>query len=160
MLTSGLLQMAELSTAHLSLDTRDWLDSSAASPHRPSILVREYGWMISTSVEDERSELPPDLELCLRFVRVNGGAWVLFDCDVDEREDLPVYDDDNAICREWPWGDGQSEAMDHWLPGIPRDAFVTWRGNVRCGWSSQHQGLEAVDPARIHDERLLIGIAF
>lgn len=156
----------ELSTAHLSLDTRAWLDACAAGRGEgaPPMLTREEGWLIANGVvgdPDARAEheasnpraLPPDLELCLRVAHENGCAWVLFDCDEDEQPGLPMYSDTNAIERDG-WKPDTPKAQTLWLPGIPRAAAKIWKGDSLWGWPRGHAGLEGVDLRKLRAEGL------
>lgn len=151
-----LIQMVELSTAHLSLATRSWLDDPAAAAHRPTILAREYGWMITTDCLDWNDPLPPDLELCLRVARANGASWLLFDSDVDERDDLPMYDDDNTICREFPYADPDAAAAETWLPGLAAHRIITWQGEVANGWPRGPERIEVIDPRSVQETGLKV----
>ena len=154
----------ELSTGHLSMSTRVWLDYPARRPIHLPMRGHEEGWTITTAPATEAQRalrqaeapgsLPPDLELCLRWGLARGAEWVLFDCEVDLRAYLPAYDETDTICLGECGYDAAYKGPRRWLAGIPRDAIVTWQGSPAQGWPEGHKGLEAIDPARIRDEGL------
>ncbi len=108
------------------------------------------------SVDFDPGELPPDLHLCLRFARANGAHWLLFDQDADEREDLPMYEDDDVICRQLPWGD-ERDATASWLPGLSGHQIVTWTGRAAQGWPRRANPIEALAHHTVQDSGLVVG---
>ncbi len=56
-----------------------------------------YGWFVHVPDSGlefdvlEDGECPADLYRCMKYARDNGCDWIMFDCDVETIEDLPVY---------------------------------------------------------------------
>lgn len=90
------LTLLDLSTGHLSLDTRERLERSEDCAAL-GVTWREHGYLLSGNPENFRHvDLPPDLLHCVRYAHANGAAYLLFDADAEVQEGLPYYDDTNA----------------------------------------------------------------
>lgn len=97
-------QMLDLSTGHLSLATREFLDATAGKKGSLGHMAREEGYVVSTYPGEEENwreitGIPKDLLDVLRFACANGQDWVLFDIDGAELDALPYYGDGNDIER-------------------------------------------------------------
>jgi hypothetical protein len=92
------MTMLDLSTGHLSLQTREWLEEpgNAASVN---VTPREHGYFVPAyNGEDlpDADRFPLDLLHCARYAGANGAAYVLFDTDADRQPGLPWYEDENV----------------------------------------------------------------
>ena len=97
----------ELSTAHLTqevsdiLDTLqdtaenrerpgpahdDWRDTVVVCPYRYGMWVRRF---LNAEAQDD---MPDCLKACFAHADAQGATWILFDRDVEPRDDLPAYD--------------------------------------------------------------------
>jgi hypothetical protein len=88
----------DLSSGHLTLGTRVWLDEVLHDPrHTLSSPVyggiTAYGWFVYAP-EDPDEDLPADLVRVLTQARQEGAEYVLLDCDALLRPDLPVLHPD------------------------------------------------------------------
>lgn len=85
----------DCSTAHLSGETRNWLDERAVDPAaRGSAPIdppsaTPFGWFLWAE-NIPGAEVPPDLARIMRHARKLGAEYVLFDCDAPENADLPL----------------------------------------------------------------------
>ncbi|TBR75380.1 MAG: hypothetical protein EPN64_13135 [Burkholderiaceae bacterium] len=94
--------MLDISTAHLSLMTRELLDNEAAG-------VISYpkggcGWLVYVPQREDNDEsrgigedCPCDLGECLRYAQDQGAHWIMFDCDAESVLTLRVYNDDTEL---------------------------------------------------------------
>lgn len=90
------LSMMDLSTGHLSLATREFLERPEECAD-VGVTWRPYGYFLSADPESFRDkELPPDMLHCVRYAHANGAAYLLFDVDAEIQEGLPFYDDTNT----------------------------------------------------------------
>lgn len=82
-------KVLEISTAHVSEDTAQWLSQEDCS----LIVYKkgEYGWIILVPEEEDKTT-PQDLHQIFEVARNNGCDWVMLDCDAFTIENLPVYD--------------------------------------------------------------------
>lgn len=94
-----LFRYLDLSTGHLSAETRDWLTEATPS-YSPcssiTIAQYEYGWFISIPANDESIddlEVPDDLKSVLRYARNIGCDVVRLDADGIGADGLPVFED-------------------------------------------------------------------
>lgn len=90
----------DLSTGHLTPQTRDWMDGRAISARSDPfnglcLASTSFGWFIYAGEQTEESEFPADLLTCLRKARELGAEYVLFDADASDGLDLPTYDDNH-----------------------------------------------------------------
>lgn len=89
------LTLLDLSTGHLSLDTRERLER-AEDCAALGVTWRENGYFLSANPENFRHhDLPPDLLHCVRYAHANGAAYLLFDQDAAPQAGLPWYEDGN-----------------------------------------------------------------
>lgn len=51
-----------------------------------------YGWFLWCHEEDVEGNIPPELMVVFDFARSKGCNYVLFDCDADQRDDLPQFE--------------------------------------------------------------------
>lgn len=90
------LTLLDLSTGHLSLDTRQRLERSEDCADL-GVTWRPDGYFLSANPENFRHvDLPPDLLHCVRYAHANGAAFLLFDTDAAQQEGLPWYEDGNT----------------------------------------------------------------
>ena len=101
-----IVNMLVLSTAHISLETSQWLTEDAAKnlasitdPGGPlgvlNSMSGSYGWITSAPGDDKyREELvvPSDLKKVLDFAAAMGCGYVYFDRDGEVIDDLPKFD--------------------------------------------------------------------
>ncbi len=87
-----------LSTAHVSQGTAEWLQAQgelASSEHGRSAIPmasHDYGWYVFCSDLEDYEGVPEDLLAVTRWCRCNGIAYVMFDCDEDAIDALPVFE--------------------------------------------------------------------
>lgn len=87
----AIVNMLELSSVHLSSDTRSLLtDASPLILDHIAVYDAEYGWFIPVDT-DSTEDLPEDLTACILYVHKLGCLWLHFDSDGDICEDLPRY---------------------------------------------------------------------
>jgi len=90
------LTLLELSTGHLSLDTRERLERSEDCAAL-GVTWRETGYLLSADPEAFRDQdLPPDLLHCVRYAHANRAAYLLFDQEAAPQEGLPWYEYSNT----------------------------------------------------------------
>lgn len=85
--------MLELSTAHLTPDTAQRIDSLIGNDELAGARW-DYGWFLYVDDEVADQKVPTDLAACFRFAQQHGYHWVRFDRDAVAIAALPVY--------EWP----------------------------------------------------------
>lgn len=90
-----MMMTADVSTTHLSVTTRELMDSGKFIPYE--VAVRDSGWLIATYEAPDTRKVPEDLRLVLEFARQGKADYVLFDADGEVLEELPQYGDSNAI---------------------------------------------------------------
>lgn len=86
-----------LSTAHLTVHTANLLDKWATWPptDRPiDIAASTYGWFVPARPldDDRRRQIPGDLLRLIDFGRDRVFQFLLFDCDGERADELPVHD--------------------------------------------------------------------
>lgn len=90
--------MLSLSTAHVSLQTAEWLDNRSDIEHyaEDSVVVfpkSEYGFFVAVhDDEDNLQNIPEDLLELLTFAKKEGFDWIMLDRDYDIVHGLPVFD--------------------------------------------------------------------
>lgn len=85
-------KMLMLSTGHVTWETSKLLDD----PQNPWVMTSQwgtYGWFVYAH-DDNLDEMPGELAHIMRYARVHGCEYILFDCDADVIDDLPVF--------QWP----------------------------------------------------------
>jgi hypothetical protein len=101
-MSANIRTFLDLSTAHLSLPTRKWLDAQCATidplnreKHSECLSLMgatDAGWFLWVDPEPE-TEYPSDLAACMRYALNEDCAYILFDADAPECDDLPSYED-------------------------------------------------------------------
>ena len=91
--------MLDMSTAHLSSDTRERLDKLDIEgvlyyPKGP------WGWFVNVPTGHDAPEItdevPADLKRCMHFAQNLNKEWIMFDCDGVIVDGLLAYEDENA----------------------------------------------------------------
>jgi len=89
----------DISTAHLSEEDKALLDSFAAPDSRlgPMTVSTCYGWWMY-AIDDcyEDNCLSDNLTRICKHARKNGCDYILFDCDAETDEELPVFEEADA----------------------------------------------------------------
>jgi hypothetical protein len=80
-----------LSTAHVSKETADILDSSTPKNWPVFGFGGEYGWVIYAHDEQDL-EIPPDLWALCEYARSFDCDYIMLDCDASVIESLPTYE--------------------------------------------------------------------
>ena len=93
----------DLSTAHLSKSTQDWLGGEARA-HRSKrhalVGAMPTGWFVWAPPEDEGLDnWPEDLAACMGRARALKCEYILFDADAAAQEALPCYDEGTDMPR-------------------------------------------------------------
>lgn len=84
--------MLALSTGHVSEETAKLMDIDQCG-----LVVYEkedYGWFVHLPdpLDEYKESTPKDLYKCMTFAMKQGCDWVMFDCDVEPIDELPVYE--------------------------------------------------------------------
>ncbi len=80
--------MMVLSTGHLTFDTCNrWLKQADHAVFEKG----DYGWFIYV-IERGEDDMPADLGACMELARQLRCAWIMFDRDAPEVDQLPSYD--------------------------------------------------------------------
>lgn len=93
----------DISTGHVSLPSRAWLDEQAAislafrheDDERPVATIAGfgYGWFMTAHPPEGALELmPDDIKAALQHARNVGCDYVVFDRDADSVEELPTFE--------------------------------------------------------------------
>lgn len=89
----------DLSTAHVSKETADWLDliGNKEGDSIPVIMYLKgsYGWIVYAAQEDfefENKKVPADLLQVINYAKSLDCIWIMFDCDGEQVKELPVYE--------------------------------------------------------------------
>ena len=85
-----ILNMLDISTAHISLKTSELLAEIEDNPIVFSTPFT-YGFFVYVPTVDEE-ETPQDLKDVFAFARKNKCSWIKLDCDAVEYKELPKYD--------------------------------------------------------------------
>lgn len=94
----------DISTAHVSLETRDWLNARGQETAQHSLNTTEahptqwvgftpYGWFVFAPDEDGSGEIPADLFAVMTYARSRGADYIMFDRDAPTVEDLPLFEE-------------------------------------------------------------------
>lgn len=94
---TNIVKMMELSTAHISEDTRVWIVGNINEPNPLIIYEKEvYGWYIPLTLTDINPEdlkrVPSDLLNILRIAEQKDCQWIMLDGDGPIVGYLPQYD--------------------------------------------------------------------
>lgn len=83
----------ELSTGHLTVETRVYLTKSLAKGKGPiACHATEHGWFYWVGRDDEElAKLPAELQECTHFARQQECDYILFDIDIELIDGLPDY---------------------------------------------------------------------
>ena len=94
-------KMLDVSTAHLSPETRQRLETSDIEgvlfyPKGP------WGWFINVPSREDGltvgDEVPADLKNCIEFAQTLEKEWIMFDCDGSIVQELPKFESDEVPC--------------------------------------------------------------
>lgn len=89
-------QMLCLSTAHLTLTTRELMDTDAL-PGSIFFPKSQHGWFMYVPeqqlLEAVSNDLPSDVIECLSFACKQGMQWLMFDSDGPVVEELALYEE-------------------------------------------------------------------
>lgn len=97
-------QMLTISSAHVSLDTRELLDKvvddTCYVPMPPVYEKAGYGWFIACNPDTDNDETlgqtwddyPVDLVAAMRLAKEQGCFWLCIDCDGPEADDLEKFE--------------------------------------------------------------------
>lgn len=85
-----MMPAAVISTAHLSVETRDWLDGLSVADLPFSGFAGLYGWIFF--VGDGSWEEPADLVAALTWARERDLEWLRFDADASQVDGLKVWE--------------------------------------------------------------------
>lgn len=111
----------DLSTAHLSPETGQWLIDLDWATRGPCGGQTQFGWIMYAHDENTdwpsaphapEGEYPADLWAIFQYARKVGADYVLFDADAPTLDELPSYNDDGTI----------NPATAEPTPAIPTDA--------------------------------------
>lgn len=92
-------KMIDVSTAHLSPDTRQRLETSDIEgvlfyPKGP------WGWFINVPSRKDGlivgNEVPADLKDCIEFAQTHEKEWIMFDCDGAIVNELPTFESEEV----------------------------------------------------------------
>lgn len=92
-----IVQMLDVSTAHITEDTATWLKEVGVEGPSPIIVYEkaEYGWLIHVPDEWDKGQAnntPGDLLAIITYAKAKGCLWIMLDCDANVTEDLPEYE--------------------------------------------------------------------
>lgn len=91
-MSTHIRKFLDISTGHLTLKTREALEAGLSNV---SYADHGYGWWIyATEDEDVRQLFPDDIAEICRFARKHDCDWINLDCDAEQIEGLPYYEDD------------------------------------------------------------------
>lgn len=92
--------MIALSTGHIKEITRQMLSelagnqTDASDPiieEQPVVYAKNgYGWFLPVLTEGYTNY--PDLTDCIQHALYHGADWIMFDCDAEPTDALPLYD--------------------------------------------------------------------
>ncbi|WP_059040644.1 DUF5983 family protein [Paenibacillus rubinfantis] len=89
---SAIRNMLELSTAHISSETNQWL---SGDEHGTLIVYDKhiYGyWILVPEAGKNLDGVPSELQDILRLAVAEGCSWVMFDSDAPTVDGIPVFD--------------------------------------------------------------------
>ena len=85
-----ILNMLDLSTAHISKETNDKLERDDVNGAL-YVIPHHYGYFVYVP-DDEEPETPKDLHEIFNLARSKKCTWLKLDCDAVEYKELPTYD--------------------------------------------------------------------
>ncbi len=108
-----MMSLLDISTGHLCLKTRDWLDDHVKAeveelPGRPLrgwletvpesgvvCMPFRYGWFLHVKEEEQQDgTLADDLQAVLNYASRQGFDWIKLDADGERYDELPFYEDE------------------------------------------------------------------
>lgn len=81
--------MLALSTAHIRPETSDTMAAGMAGV---AYEKGDYGFFVPVPSPADEVRRCEDLAACFAFARARGFSWLMFDCDAEQVDGLPVYD--------------------------------------------------------------------
>jgi hypothetical protein len=84
-----IFRMLDLSTAHVSDETRQRLDDGELIP--AGYAKGEYGWFVPV-IDNDDDHTPPELRAIMEFARKQNCQWLMFDRDADQIDGLATFD--------------------------------------------------------------------
>lgn len=96
-MSGAIVKTLQLSTYHISMNTKDWIDESLAGILPITIYEKSiYGWFILVPQikedADRLSQIPNDLRGIIEYALKQDCTWVMLDCDADTIPELPTFD--------------------------------------------------------------------
>jgi len=89
------LRVLDLSTAHLSVETRRLLDSLAGDVDAAFMVgATGHGWFVSV-IDDTDEDYPADILACFALANTVDASHILFDRDASAIVELEVHDEDD-----------------------------------------------------------------
>jgi hypothetical protein len=91
----GVLRYLDVSTANLSVPTRERLDAGRAPSS--TVVQTQHGWFVHVPALEDGEEpeqmagCPADLKAVIDKARAGGCAWILFDSDAEPFDDLQTW---------------------------------------------------------------------
>ncbi len=93
----------DISTAHVSISSREWLDKQSAislayrtvTDERPVATIAGfgYGWFLTANPPEGACEaMPDDINRLLEYARAQNCDYVVLDRDADTVEELPEFE--------------------------------------------------------------------
>ena len=93
----------DISTAHVSIASRAWLDEQSAislayrqeTDAQPIATIAGfgYGWFLTANpAESAEALMPGDVKSVLKYARAQGCSYVVLDRDSDQIEELPAFE--------------------------------------------------------------------
>lgn len=89
--------LADVSTAHITKNDSDLLESAAEGHPELTVYSDEYGFLVGTWVVEQDPQILIDLGFSLQFVKIlehaskQKMAYVNFDCDGERYEELKEH---------------------------------------------------------------------
>lgn len=93
-----IVKMLELSTAHYSKETNEWLEAALRDEHYSPMAIypkQGYGCWLNVPEEwedDDSKKLPYDLLSIIMYAKGLGAEWIMFDRDAGTIDILPKYE--------------------------------------------------------------------
>ncbi|MED3554117.1 hypothetical protein [Cytobacillus praedii] len=96
---SVVTKMLEISNAHISEETSNWLDNEINNENSVLVVYQklQYGWFISlpedlVDGEVDYITVPEDLIRIIEFAKSENCTWVMLDRDAMTILELPIFD--------------------------------------------------------------------
>ena len=100
-MTDEVYTVIVISTGHVTKETAELLNVEAANCLEPDKLSTfmpmtlpwsTYGWLVYAEAEPAAHETPADLQACMSYAMERGHSYLRFDCDGDQVDGLPFFD--------------------------------------------------------------------